>query len=349
MEHLNLLSIEDLNTAILEVLSAKKVLNIPIYPTTVVFNQPTAKQKLLVNLQETLKIDEYIKSGYISETDIFLEEVRDNIFSVEEEEELKDIISKIKGYEAILRKRLKSSTQYPIEVNKLNELRIERDILLNKKNSINLFTAEYKAREDKYITLMSLCVTDLDEKLIWNTVEDLLNSTIYTMGEVYSSLNDYLTFYFGHELSSLRQIARSHQWTTYYKGSKSGLFDLFDRKGKDLSFDQINLTVWSQFYENIEELPYKDRPSQEVIDDDDKLDAYLKEYNRRTVSELGIQNKSKAMDNQHVVVNASADNYINLHKAGMYSDPEIIKGRVPESSTKYSEKDQITKIKRGRN
>lgn len=348
MESIDLLDIENLNNAILEILSAKKVLNIPIYPTTVVFNQPTAEQKLLVRSYEKIKLQEYIEDGVLSESDSFLDSIQDTIFSVEEEEDLKDVISKIKGYEIILRKRLKNSIQNQTDTTKLDELKLERDLLLNKKNSVNLFTAEYKAREDKYIKLMSLCITDLDGKLLWDTVEDLLNSTIYTIENLYSTINDFLNFYFGYEVPVLRQIARSHQWSVYYSGSKAGIFNLFDRKGKDLSFDQINLSVWSQFYSNIEELPYKDRPSQETIIDDEKLDAYLKEYNRRMKSESGIRDTSKAMDNQHVVVNASAGNYVDLHKAGMYSDPDIIKGRTAEGATKYSEKDQINKIKRRR-
>jgi hypothetical protein len=334
---------QDISDLILEILSQKRILQSNQLQRVVIFKHPTAKEKLLLNCAEKQKIELYFKEGYIKEDEI-TEDLISDFFTLEEQEELELVQNKIKGYKLILNKRIKGSSEYLKDLNTLNELKGKEDTLLYKKDQVKQVTVEYKAKEDKYIELLSFCTLDTEENRIWNNSEELLNS-FSSINQFYKFLNLYLDFYFGFDTKIIRKIARSGQWRNYYSTAEKGILKLFDQRSEDLSIDQLHLISWSNYYSNINEISLKDRPDQALLEDDAKLDAYLQAYIKKVEAEVKVssmRSKSKAMDKDHVIVTAESSNYVELHKNDLYSDTSTITGRSKgQNSNVYDEKKEI--------
>jgi hypothetical protein len=339
------LSFTEISNLILEIISGRKIATISYFNEPVWFLQPNSKQKLYLNFLEKNLIDKYLQDGFISEEVLDKDPAFiDSFFSTEDQENLEEIQKKIHGYAQILRKKSKKLPSYEDDLVKLDGLKDSEKELLNKKNTIKFFSAEYKAREDKFLYLFSDCVLHLDETKLFKSVEEL-NSSLYEMDKFFVDLNTYLNFYFGADSSVIRQIARSYQWKTYYSGAAKNLISLFNKPAEDLSLDQLNLITWTHYYSNVEEMPLKDRPSEEIINDDDKLDAYLKEYTRKINAELEISNDNNSNKQDHMVITAESSNYIKYHRDEVYSDTSLISGRVKEGSSQYNESKEFKQIK----
>lgn len=158
-------------------------------------------------------------------------------------------------------------------------------------------------------------------------------------------LGSYLDFYFGYDTEIIRKIARSDQWWSYLASCDKDYLTLFNRDASSLTVDQLNLISWSRYYLNIKEMPYKDRPNEELIDDDIKLDSYLEEFTRKLQAELSLSKKESVGNKDHVIVTADSPDYIKYHKDNIYSDTSLITGKTKEDTTKYDESEQFKKIK----
>ena len=74
--------------------------------------------------------------------------------------------------------------------------------------------------------------------------------------------------------NQVRELARNEPWKSLWivrENSKSKLFNTSD--DSDLTYNQKNLIVWSQMYDNIQES--LDCPNKDVIEDDDMLDGWF--------------------------------------------------------------------------
>lgn len=343
-----ILTDEEIYNIILEILVGKKYYYSNLLNEHLIFTNPTGEFKLYLNLYEKQQLEKYLEEGYISEIELN-QEILEQIFTVEDQELLQEIQNKIKAYKTILIKRPKDSQQYQVDKKKLFELQVSETDLLNKRNSLNSFTAEYKAKEDKYFLLASNQIITEDGHKKWRNSEEFINN-FNELIDLYGILNEYLNFYFGYNISLIRQVARNSQFRNYYISSVKGLFPLFHSKTEDLSFNQLNLLAWASFYSDIQEMPLKDRPSEEVLKDDERLDKYISEYTRKIKAEVEVERKSsilktsKADNHQHVVVSAESENYVTLHKQDMYSDPKLVTGRVDTEAKRYNEKEERLKI-----
>lgn len=333
----NLLSQEEIYGIILEILSGERVLYVDFLNEPIIFTYPNSSDKLYSNFLEKSLTEQYIKEGYIPERDI-TKSLIDQFFSIEDADRLIEISSKLKSYETLLRKRVKNSPQYIEDIIKINNLKEEQTLLFNKKNEINRFTAEYKAREEKYFFIMSKYTLTLDRKRKWDSVDDIL--AMPSLQDVYWLLNQYLDFYLGHGNTILRQVARSHQWRNYYLAATRGIVDLFSKDTKDMSNNQLELIAWSSWYNDIYDMTLDSRPEESIIEDDVRLDKYIDEYTKKLYAEARLSRNSKpgsAFDADQVIITAESNNYINLHKDKAYSDPSIISGKG-QNKTSYIEK-----------
>jgi len=337
---------EDIYNIILEILSGERI-TCTSSDHKVILIQPDYKQKLMSEFIESTNLRKYIKEGMCQEKDI-PQDFIDEFFSAEEQENLEEVESKIRTYKTLLSKRIKGSEQYTKDQKQIKALNKEKTGLLNKKASAKQYTAEYRAREDKHFYLLSECCLDFNRQKIWTNYETLMgDDTMYNSIEVYSFLNCFLEFYFGYQVSTLRKVARSATWRTYYISSKEGVVEIFTRKGPDLSLDQLNLIGWSKWYDSIFDLSHKDRPSEETLEDDDKADKFVEEYIRRLYAGESTRSDSgKAMDKDHVIVTAESQDYVKFQKQGKYSDTAIISGKSKEDSTSYDETKEVKRIKK---
>ncbi len=341
----DILSFEDISNYILEILSGQRITNLICVKEPVIFIQPTCTQNLYSKYLEKQKTIQYLNEGYQSEESLESGlEFIDSFFSIEEQEQLEEVQSKIAGFKKILLKKDKKIPSYQEDLKRFNELKSEELNLLARKNSSKYFSAEFKAREDRFFYLFSECVLDLNQKRVFNTLEDLSYGE-YSLDSVYQDLNKYLDFYFGLSTSKIRQIARSNHWRTYVIGCNRNIITLFNKVPAELCIDQINLMSWTNYYLNIDEMPIKDRPSEEMLNNDDKLDFYLGEYTRKIRAAAEVSKIINNDKSDHTVITAESPNYIKYHKEDIYSDPELISGRGKEGSTEYAESKEYKKIK----
>lgn len=344
------LSPEEINHVILEIVTSERYVTYKGEPVILV--QPTGQQKLFSNFVEQTSLKEALKEGFLSEKDL-TDAMRSEVFTVKDQEELNFVQSKIKTYEFLIKKRTnKQSTTYLEEIRLLRGYKDQENSLLNKKKMLENYTAEYKAKEDKYFNLLACCVLNINREPMWQSASTMLSAQgASELASIYGLLNDFLSFYWGYDVKIIRQIARSGQWRNIFVGAIRGTLEMFPRGSKDFSNDQSNLLSWSMFYQDIYEMSYKDRPSQETIEDDQKLDEYLEKFTKKFLAEQALDRKEDlrskldAKDHQDVIVTASSSNYVKFGKQDLYSDTGIIKGKAKEGSTTYSEKDRLMEIK----
>jgi len=320
----------EINTYILEILSGKRVIYFEPLNQYLCFNHPTAIQKLELDCLEKRLIQTYKSEGLTSEEDL-TEDLREEFFSTDDQDELDEVESKIKAYDTIISKRIKGSVKYLEDYKKLSDMKKQKAKIESKKSNVLQLTAEYKAREDRYFELLPRNCTSTSGHQLWSSSKDYLEN-IKSLEVAYDLLNEYLRFYFGFEGSVLRKIARSPLWRNYYISSEKGILNLFNKNIEDLSLDQLNLVAWSNYYSDIYQLSPRDRPSQDVIENDEALDDFLEEFNRKTKAEMDLERsksrneKSNALKHQHSVVTPESSNYVSFHKQDMYSDPKEMSG-----------------------
>lgn len=300
--------------------------------------QPFGQVKSFLLFKEKQYASVLIQEGVISEDQIDdVPEFKENFFSTEDRERLVEVEEKVSAYEKLIKKKKALGSLIITEEDKILVFTKERDDLLSKKMAVKSFTAEYTARERYYFSLLCKCLLSEEDSYVFNSIDDLEGSTIYTENEIYRILNSFIDFYLGKSVPEIRFIARHPYWTTFYQAAEKGIIELFDRKAQDLSIDQINLLAWSQFYSNVQGMFYKDKPSQEIIEDDERLDKYLQDYSRKVRAEQGLDSNTAAMDRDQVIVTAGSENYRRLHRENAYSDTSVITGQEGNFKDEHKE------------
>jgi hypothetical protein len=107
-----------------------------------------------------------------------------------------------------------------------------------------------------------------------------LNEKLYDFDDV--SLSYVIKEYHDSILNEkqLRELARTEPWKSLWvTKDKSGIELFLNEKNQELTYNQKNIIIWSQLYDNIHES--LDCPSQDVIDDDDMLDGWFIIQNKK--------------------------------------------------------------------
>jgi hypothetical protein len=355
------LSEDTIYEIILEVISGRRLLKARVEGKVelIVLKQPTSLQVQLGNIREQEYLQQAILEGFPTEETI-PEELKLELFSVEDLEHLGELESKIKAYEVLLKKRIKGTDLHEKDSETLSQLRKEKEILAAKQRSTDRFTAEYKAKEDKYFHLLCECSYDLEENQLWDSSEEFLDRVDIT--EAYLLLNNFLEFYWGYSPSILRRVARDGLWKIMYLSAKVNTIELTKTPMHDASINFLQLLSWSMYYDNISEMLPTERPTEDIIEDDEKLDAFMEEHRKKTLAEVELAKKDRANknrstkrgnrkfadDSDQVIVTAESGRYVELHKQDAYSDTSVITGRAKdvENSSEYSEVREAREIRR---
>jgi muconolactone delta-isomerase len=113
--------------------------------------------------------------------------------------------------------------------------------------------------------------------------------------------------------SQTRELARNEPWKSLWVIKDNTNIKLFNNSSNsELTYNQKNLIVWSQMYDNIQES--LDCPSKDVIDDDDMLDGWFitqakKREQEKSEQELNESTKNSKIKNaSEVFVMANSKN-----------------------------------------
>jgi len=196
--------------------------------------------------------------------------------------------------------------------NELQALRIKRERTFG-------LTAEAKANEERLAYWCRRYVYKSEDELLWSAREDYNKDKDYILRT--NVFAEYSRFVLGLKTDLVRYIARSNLWRIRYVTALKCGTDLFGRPAVDFSADQTNLLYWSHFYQGIYEMMPDDQPSEEIIEDDAALDAYMENYYKEMKKERFVKKSKKdgidAMNNEQVIITPAHE----LHKDIEFDKP----------------------------
>jgi len=123
------------------------------------------------------------------------------------------------------------------------------------------------------------------EKATW-----IIKNTTYQDNKLYD-FNDLSIIYVTDEWqssfladSTVRDLARNEPWRSFWAIRENAGTKLFqNREDQELTYNQKNLIIWSQMYDNIQES--MDCPPKDIIEDDDMLDGWFIIQNKKREKE----------------------------------------------------------------
>jgi hypothetical protein len=255
------------------------------------------------------------------------------IFTEEDESNIKDLKSKLEAQEILLAKTTRVKARQDRIKGIIGDLKKQIRDIEYKRYSKLIMSAETKAEEERSLFLCWACTYDFNSKeLFWKNYEDILNEVrLEFRGNVVS---EFLNFSNGIDNKIIRYIARSNIWRIRYINSVKTSESLFGVPTSDYTNDMLNLSYWSNYYQNVYDMMPEDRPSDIIIEDDDALDAYMKNYYEERNREEAARRSKKtsggkmsAFDQEEVIVTKAHELYEDIE----YDEPreaKAIKERV---------------------
>lgn len=161
--------------------------------------------------------------------------------------------------------------------------------LLSAKNSIIVNSAEFIANTQAMSYIIYKSFININLQPLWANYE----TTLLDSPEFIQELIDLYTIHTtAHKESVIRALARYASWRIRWNAGKNNVLALFNRPMADLSTDQFMLIYWSQVYDMVYES--LERPPDEIIENDEKLDKWLKEESEKRVVETKQKFYSKS-------------------------------------------------------
>jgi len=309
------LTYDELEEHLCKIFTGKEFVYIGDEVFTLVFPSNAVKQQSVIVYKTAYT--SAVDGGMLPAED--LEELIDRrqLISAEELLKLKKLKGQLEAQEILLGKTTRIKAKQDRVKNIINRLKHDISEIQFKKQSKMMLSANTKAEEDRSFYICSKCVFKEDNTLLWTTYEDALKENDLSLRD--AILLAFLRFNSGTSTSIIREIARSSIWRIRYVSSVKTSDPLFGVPAADYTIDQLNLSYWSNFYQNIYEMMPEDRPSEMVIDDDDALDAYMKAYyEERTREDATRRSKAKnpgklqAFDSEEVIVTGSNPLYEDI-------------------------------------
>lgn len=288
--------------------SGFKIVDIDSKP--LVISHPGNKTKMYSRFIYDQEYNKSIQEGLLS-NDRMREMIEKHKFITTEESKRCDKLkSEIASQKVLLSKTTKVKSNQERIRNLIEEKTRELNAIEYKINSKMAMTAESRAEESRLLYMCWCCVEDfLSNQLYWQRYEDFLKERdIQFRQKVFS---EFITHYYGLPTSIIRFISRSNLWRVRYVASMKTSEMLFGVPTSDYTTDQLNLVYWSQYYQSIYEMMPEDRPQDDVIEDDNALDAFMQSYydemtkeaaSRRHRKKLGKSKVGSAFDKEEVIV-----------------------------------------------
>jgi len=274
--------------------------NIILYP-------PTCEDKAIASLIYDEEYKKSIKLGMMPEDELLLFMIDNNKWSVNKE-------SKIQGIKDDIYKITRGLLDLVFNNDKLQKAKLmlrkaETALieLLNEKNNLLSNSAENYAMLTQQRYIIGKITKYSNGDMFWS---DINNFYEYTNVELINDLSDLFFCKSRFSTKAIREIARSQPWRNVWLCAKiTG--NPFNIPHVEWTNNQLDLVNWSQTYD----IAYDayERPSKEVIDDDDLLDSWFIRQSEK------IENKSKK--------DSVGSHITNSKKAGrqetfIMSDPE---------------------------
>jgi hypothetical protein len=239
------------------------------------------------------------KEGVPTEEEIIASAIEGGFWSQEQDQRFKEIDNHISFLQGERDRHTLKSKKRRIQ-KQIDETKKQRDQMAEFRSSLMSQTAEYFAHEASMLNAIRRLVVDENEKPLWATEQDFLDDKTNNPA-LLAFLASEIISHGVLETTQYRRIARAMEWRILWISQKDNLYGLFGRPVCDLSMRQTLLLYWSRVYDQVFEDP--DRPDQDIIEDDDRLDDWLsnKSIQREELRNKGVPstNGPKAADDHH--------------------------------------------------
>lgn len=181
---------------------------------------------------------------------------------------------------------------------------------LSRKSSFFHISAEQYASDARSNAIVYCSIYDDFDKRHWDTWDDFGKETdLEFTRNVITKIND-ISIY---STKEIRVLARSPEWRFIWMAAKTNIETLFNKPLGDLDLNQKNLLYWSQVYDSVYEA--YERPSDEIINDDDALDKWFDNQSKKrkqevfekdgSVSKIKLSNKMRGHGEVFIMANPS--------------------------------------------
>jgi len=233
-------------------------------------------------------------------------------------EKMQALRDKIEGQKRVRNLTKIEGRRKPIDEN-IERLSKELDELESKGSDLFLLTQEYRADEESLLFLTWASTYTIDYERYWDSFDTFEEETDLLLRT--NALIQYTKFNRGMSNEIIRFLARHVIWRIPYSSALKIGGPLFPRGLHDLTTDQKTLLYWSNFYQSIYEMMPDDQPTDDVIEDDDKLDSYMEAYYKQRETERsggrikrgsGSSGKLSTSNSDEVIVTTNHPDYLSL-------------------------------------
>jgi hypothetical protein len=310
------LTSEEIEDYLDQIASASKIVDVD--DKVLLFKYPNLDNKMESRRVHRLEYKKSINEGLLSTDDMRGLIKERHLITDEERHELSSLKSKLDAQKVLLAKTTRVRAKQDRVKDIIHDIEKKiRDIEYKERSKFSM-TAETKAEEAKILYLCwSNCYSFPTKNLYWDLYDEFLNETDYLFRQKVTS--EFILFYGGIPTKYIRAIARSNLWRIKYVTSIKTSEFLFGRPTSEYSSDMLNLAYWSHYYQNIYEMLSEDQPSEDIIEDNEALDAYMKDYyDERTRDTAARKSKNKhsgklsAFDQEEVIVTKSNELYDDI-------------------------------------
>lgn len=325
------LTYEDLDLYISKIALGKAVLQ--INDDFIFISHPHNELKIKANLVYESAYKKALSSGLLPKKELEKLILERGIFSESDAAKVTKLQSQLAAQEVVLSKTLKVKANQERIRDIIKGIKSEISTLLYKKYSKLYMSAETKAEEEVNNYNCYESTYDSLGNKYWETYKDFLNDTDDIIkNEIFYT---YLTLIRGINISIIRYIARSTLWRIRYNNSMKTSETLLGIPAVDYTIDQLNLVYWSNYYDQIYSMMPSERPSFDVINDDELLDKFMEDYYNELNNETSIKKERKiknkgtlsAFDSEEVIVTRSNELYQEI-KYDKPKEAQKVKDRV---------------------
>ena len=325
------LSSEEIEKYLDQISSALKIVDIE--DKIFLFKQPTVYNKIESRRLYELEYSKSINEGLLSVEEMGNLMKKRQLITDEEKRELYSLRSKLDAQKVLLGKTTRVRARQDRIKNIIHDIEKQIREIEYKERSKFSMTAETRSEETRMLYLCySNCYDFLTTKLYWDSYNSFLNESDYLLRQ--KIISEFILFYSGISTEYVRFIARSNLWRIKYVTSLKASDPLFGRPTSEYTNDMLNLAYWSRYYQNIYEMLPEDQPSEYIIEDDEALDAYMKDYydehNKEAVARKDKNRrggKLSAFDQEEVIVTKTANELYDDIEFDTPRESQIIKDK----------------------
>jgi hypothetical protein len=280
---------------------------------TLIVGALSLRFKNFVDFKYKQAIKRAIDAGIHTEAETIKELADKGVWTSEDDDRvkyLKDELEKIESQED----DVGASKRAKFRIKKLKQsIKNHIEEMVSKKSELLMHTAERVAHEEKIRAYVYAILENENETKYWDTWEDFQSCNDSTLVE---SVTRQIARLDGEDPVKIRYVARNSVWRYKWSCNKS-IVNIFGKTTTELTEDQSALIYWSQLYDSVYEA--YERPSQDIIDDDDLLDEWLKsqsekaerDANKRSIGDSSSGGVSSRVMQHGEVFMATSENMIN--------------------------------------